>query len=145
MINRYIPYGYYVQDAQIRINESEASVIRTVFHDYISGASLKDLASQLTMAGTEFLPGRSDWDVNRVYRLLCNEKYAGNDEFSPIVYGCSGNTVWEKPISKRSRSNHDNHRRRCADPLRNLRCPGEATSRSKRKVPSKICLLESGL
>ena len=85
MINRYIPYGYYVQDAQIRINESEASVIRTVFHDYISGASLKGLASQLTMAGTEFLPGRSDWDANRVYRLLCNEKYAGKNEFSPIV------------------------------------------------------------
>ena len=85
IINRYIPYGYYVQDAQIKINESEASVIRTVFHNYISGASLKGLASQLTMAGTEFLPGRSDWDANRVYRLLCNEKYAGKNEFSPII------------------------------------------------------------
>lgn len=85
MINRYIPYGYYIQDAQIKVNETEASVIQTIFRDYISGASLKDLALQLTMAGTEFLPGRSDWDVNRVYRLLCNEKYAGNDEFSPIV------------------------------------------------------------
>lgn len=85
MINRYIPFGYYFADAQIKVNEAEATVIRNIFRNYIAGASLKDLASQLTTAGTEFLPGRSDWDANRVYRLLRNEKYAGNNEFSPII------------------------------------------------------------
>lgn len=85
MINRYIPYGYYIEGAKIKINEAEATVIRNIFSNYISGASLKDLASQLTLAGTEFLPGRSNWDTSRVYRLLCNEKYAGKNEFSPIV------------------------------------------------------------
>ena len=73
MINRYIPYGYYIEDARIKIDESEATVIRDIFRNYIFGASLKDLAAQLTLAGTEFLPGRSDWDTSRVYRLLCNE------------------------------------------------------------------------
>ena len=82
MINRYIPFGYYIADAQIKVNETEAKVVRDVFRNYIDGASLKDLASQLTMTGTEFLPGRSDWDANRVYRLLCNEKYAGGNEFA---------------------------------------------------------------
>ena len=85
MINRYIPYGYYIEDARIKIDESEATVIQDIFRNYISGASLKDLAAQLTLAGTEFLPGRSNWDTSRVYRLLCNEKYAGKNEFSPIV------------------------------------------------------------
>ncbi len=85
MINRYIPYGYYVQDAKIMVNEAEANVIRNIFRKYISGASLKSLASELTCAGTEYLPGKSDWNLNRVSRLLCNEKYAGSDEFSPII------------------------------------------------------------
>lgn len=28
MINRYIPYGYYIEDARIKIDESEATVIQ---------------------------------------------------------------------------------------------------------------------
>ena len=85
MINRYIPYGYYVQDAAIKINETEADVIRSLFRRYISGASIKELASELTRAGSEYLPGRSKWDPNRVYRLLRNEKYAGRNGFPSII------------------------------------------------------------
>ena len=85
MINRNIPYGYYVQNAQIIINETEANVIRNVFHSYVSGASLKYLAVNLTRAKVEYLPGKRDWDSNRVYRLIQNEKYAGKSEFPPII------------------------------------------------------------
>ena len=85
MINRYIPYGYYIENAQIRVNEAEADVIREMFHKYIAGASLKGLAEALTRAGIEYLPGKNAWDQNRVYRLLCSNKYAGESGFPPIV------------------------------------------------------------
>ena len=85
MINRYIPYGYYIENAQIKVNEVEADVIREMFHRYIAGSSLKGLAEALTRAGIEYLPGKNAWDQNRVYRLLCSNKYAGENGFPPIV------------------------------------------------------------
>ena len=85
MINRYIPYGYYIENAQIKVNEVEADIIREMFHKYIAGSSLKGLAEALTQAGIEYLPGKNAWDQNRVYRLLCSNKYAGENGFPPIV------------------------------------------------------------
>ena len=85
MINRYIPYGYCVHGAQIMVNDTEAAVIKAMFRKYISGASLKTLAQELTQSGTEYLPGKSNWDESRVYRLLRCEKYAGRCDFPPII------------------------------------------------------------
>lgn len=85
MLNRYIPYGYYAQDAQILVNGKEAEVIRSVFRKYISGASLREIVADLTLSGTEYLPGKSNWDKARVSRMLGNEKYVGKDLFPGIV------------------------------------------------------------
>lgn len=86
MINRYIPYGYRMENAQIIIIEQEAAVVRDVFRQYKNGASLKEIALDLTLSRREFLPGRSDWNKNRVSRLLADEKYQGNDLFPAIIH-----------------------------------------------------------
>lgn len=85
MINRYIPYGYRMENAQIIINKMEAAVVRGVFRKYGNGASLKEIALDLTSARCEYLPGRSDWNKSRVSRVLAEEKYLGKDLFPAII------------------------------------------------------------
>lgn len=45
---RFIPYGYTVRDGRTIIDRREAEVIRAIFKEYITGASLKDIAGDLT-------------------------------------------------------------------------------------------------
>lgn len=46
---RYIPYGYTMQNGQIIVDEDEADVIRSIYDNYVAGASLKAIAEQLTL------------------------------------------------------------------------------------------------
>ena len=45
---RFIPYGYTIRDGKTVIDHTEAEVIRLIFEDYINGASLKDIAQDLS-------------------------------------------------------------------------------------------------
>ena len=45
---RTIPYGYTVRNGKTIIEPNEARCIRKIFSDYINGASLKDIADDLT-------------------------------------------------------------------------------------------------
>ena len=46
--NRFIPYGYTVRDGRTVIEHTEADIIKEIFEEYIKGASLKDIAENLT-------------------------------------------------------------------------------------------------
>lgn len=69
-------------DGKIQIEEQEASVVRKMFQDYLSGASTHALAKKLT--GMGFLNGNSkaSWSHGSVGKILENVKYLG-DEFYP--------------------------------------------------------------
>ena len=45
---RFIPYGYTMRNGRTVIEHGEADIIRYIFDEYIKGASLKDLAEELT-------------------------------------------------------------------------------------------------
>ena len=45
---RFIPYGYSIRNGLTVIEHDEAEVIRHIFNEYIKGASLKELADELT-------------------------------------------------------------------------------------------------
>lgn len=47
MKNRYRPYGYGMVQGKIVIISSEAEMIRRIFKEYLSGASLKTIAEPL--------------------------------------------------------------------------------------------------
>lgn len=46
--SRFIPYGYTMRNGKTIIEHSEADIIKEIFKEYISGASLKDIAESLT-------------------------------------------------------------------------------------------------
>lgn len=83
--NRYIPYGYTIRNGKTVVAQEEAMIIREIFHRYISGASLKDIADELTVNGIPYTEKTSVWDKARIARIIENAKYLGTEEYDPII------------------------------------------------------------
>ena len=83
--NRYIPYGYTMENGDIVIEQSEAKIIRYIFETYIAGATLKDIADRLTAQQVVYSEKKTEWNKARVMRILDNVKYLGDDTFPQII------------------------------------------------------------
>lgn len=83
--NRYIPYGYTMENGDIVIEQSEAKTIRYIFETYIAGATLKDIAVRLTAEQVVYSEKNTEWNKARVMRILDNLKYLGDDTFPQII------------------------------------------------------------
>jgi hypothetical protein len=84
-VNRVIPYGYKVVKGKNVPHPQESETVRRVFADYLGGASLLKIAQALTAEKVEFTPGRSDWNKNRVGRILEDERYLGTDTYPALI------------------------------------------------------------
>ncbi|WRS26969.1 recombinase family protein [Oscillospiraceae bacterium MB08-C2-2] len=83
--NRYLPFGYHIQNGVLCIHEVEASVVRQVFEDYQAGMSYRRIAESLTAKAISYMENRTDWNKHRVKRMLENSRYCGRDDFPPII------------------------------------------------------------
>ena len=79
MKNRYIPYGYTIRNGKLVIEKGEAEIIRQIYEQYIAGASLKEIAEQLTKRQVPYSEKTADWGKARVARIIGNTKYLGTD------------------------------------------------------------------
>ncbi|WMJ83371.1 recombinase family protein [Oscillospiraceae bacterium LTW-04] len=75
------PLGYNVIDKKYHINETEADVVRAVFHMYAYGSSYNEIIDQMNRVGAKTKRG-SSFGKNSIHDLLCNERYIGT-----YVYG----------------------------------------------------------
>ena len=82
---RFIPYGYTMRNGRTVIEHGEAGIIRYIFDEYIKGASLKDLAEELTAKRVPYTEKTDVWDKARVARIIDNAKYTGSDVYDPII------------------------------------------------------------
>ena len=82
---RFIPYGYTVRNGRTVVEHTEADIIRQIFIDYINGASLKEIAEDLTTRRIPYTEKTSIWDKARIARIIDNIKYTGHDEYDPII------------------------------------------------------------
>lgn len=82
---RFIPYGYTIRNGRTIIEHTEADIIRQIFSAYISGASLKEIAENLTTRCIPYTEKTSVWDKARIARIIDNVKYTGFDEYDPII------------------------------------------------------------
>ncbi len=82
---RFIPYGYTIRNGQTVIEHSEADIIRHIFSEYIDGASLKEIAEDLTAKRVPYTEKTSIWDKARIARIIDNIKYTGVGEYDPII------------------------------------------------------------
>lgn len=85
---RFIPYGYTMRDGHTVIQHDEADIIRYIFQSYINGASLKEIAEELTRQKVPYTEKTDAWDKARIARIIENPKYIGSDEYDPIIDEC---------------------------------------------------------
>lgn len=82
---RYIPYGYTMRNGRTIVEHGEADIIRYIFEEYIKGASLKDLADELTARRVPYTEKTDVWDKARISRIIGNVNYTGSDVYDPII------------------------------------------------------------
>ena len=83
--SRFIPYGYTMKNGNTIIEHTEACIIREIFEQYISGASLKEIANSLTARKIPYTDKKDVWNKSRISRILENTKYIGEGEYDPII------------------------------------------------------------
>ena len=84
MGNRKLPFGYQMRMGEIVRNEPEAKAVQDIFLQYSLGASLKEIAEQMSKTGPAYDEGKS-WNKNMVARILDNAKYTGVDSYPKLV------------------------------------------------------------
>ena len=82
---RFMPYGYTIREGRTVIEHTEAEIIREIFDEYIKGASLKDIAENLTQRRIPYTEKTDVWDKARIARIIDNAKYIGDEEYDPII------------------------------------------------------------
>ena len=84
MGNRKLPFGYQMRMGEIVWNEPEAKAVQDIFLQYTFGASLKEIAEQMSKTGPAYDEGKS-WNKNMIARILENLKYTGIDNYPKLV------------------------------------------------------------
>ena len=84
MGNRKLPFGYQMRMGEIIRNEPEAKAVQDIFLQYTLGASLKEIAEQMSKTGPSYDEGKS-WNKNMIARILENAKYTGTDSYPKLV------------------------------------------------------------
>ena len=85
MANRYITFGYEIQNAEIVIVNQKALLVKSPFELYIAGKSYKMIADRFEMSVIYYNKDSAKWNKNMVKRMIENEKYTGTDEYPPII------------------------------------------------------------
>jgi site-specific DNA recombinase len=78
-----LPYKQFLgyekgEDGLPKIVESEAKIIRIIFHLYLEGKTPSAIAKQLVEQGIPSPAGKKNWQVATVRSILSNEKYKGD-------------------------------------------------------------------
>lgn len=93
------PFGYRMVNKELQIYEPEAEIVRDIFRAYLSGASINELARDMTNKNVE-KRNVSDWNYVTVHYILTNEKYIGNTMFQKTY------TTETLPFIKRINKGH---------------------------------------
>ena len=83
--NRYLPFGYRIQNGALCIHEIEGDAVRRIYADYQSGMSYREIAEKMSVSGIPYKEDSPDWNKHMVKRMLENPRYTGADDFPAIV------------------------------------------------------------
>ena len=66
------------EDGEVVINESQAETVREIFHGFLDGMTLGDLAKKMETEGRLTGTGKGTWSRMGIHRILSNIKYSGD-------------------------------------------------------------------
>ena len=72
-------YGYYLDDeGNPQVNSDQAEAIRSIYDQYLQGASLRMIKLSLEGKAVPNPAGGAKWDISQIRSILGNEKYCGD-------------------------------------------------------------------
>lgn len=77
-IPSFLPYGYFRENDEIKVNEKEALVVRNIYNLYLDGKSCVHIAKYLSEKGIKTRTNKDIWHYRTVVEMLKNEFYTGN-------------------------------------------------------------------
>ena len=75
-----VPFGYVIRNKKIVVDEERAEIVRRIFHSYLAGQSMDEIAAQLNREGIPVrlgIKGRK-WIQPSISYILSNERYVGD-------------------------------------------------------------------
>ena len=84
MGNRKQPFGYKMEFGEIVPQPQEAKTVRSIYLQYLAGASFKQLAEQLQTEDVPYDVGKP-WNKNMVARILEDDRYIGEKYFPALI------------------------------------------------------------
>lgn len=82
--NRKLPFGYRMEQGEIKEHPVEAEAVRRIFRRYLAGASYAALVEHLRDTGPAYDEDKP-WNKNMVARILENRKYTGGSGFPAVI------------------------------------------------------------
>ncbi|MDE7219650.1 MAG: recombinase family protein [Oscillospiraceae bacterium] len=75
-----MPYGYRIEDRKIVVDEERAEIVRQIFHDYLAGQSMDEIAARLNRESVAVRIGLENrkWIHSAISYILSNERYIGD-------------------------------------------------------------------
>lgn len=83
--NRYLPFGYKLENGEIVPSSREAQCVRDAYEAYIDGASYASIAEMMQNADIRYHADTPLWNKHMVKRMLENERYTGKDGYPAII------------------------------------------------------------
>ncbi len=75
-----MPFGYRIEGRKIVIDEERAKIVRQIFHNYLAGQSMDEIAAQLNRENVTVRIGLENrrWIHSAISYILSNERYIGD-------------------------------------------------------------------
>jgi site-specific DNA recombinase len=103
-----MPYGYYVENGKVFINEDQANIIRKVFELYNSGWGHLKIARWLNENMVPTYKGKfGSWQTFQVNQMLSNEKYIGINKWDGTAYETNIPVIVDEDIFNFAKTQHD--------------------------------------
>lgn len=71
-------FGYRLQGGTLVVYEPEAKIVQEIFHRYLAGQNIDEIAAWVTTLGVPTRDGKMRWQRTTITYILRNEKYVGD-------------------------------------------------------------------
>lgn len=85
MGKRKLPFGYAMENGDVKAAPNESDCVMWIYMTYNEGASLKEIASELNVRAEVHYDADKSWNKNMVDRILQDQRYSGDALYPEIV------------------------------------------------------------
>lgn len=72
------PYGYYIENGELKIDSYEGAIVRMIFNEYLNGNGCRSISKKLSASNFYTRTGNKKWDSGFIHKVITNPVYEGN-------------------------------------------------------------------